>query len=206
MKDQADVNHLRFNRLAKIEKVLLGRVREEECALQATPNGGRVLLSSLKKSFPVGIREPEVDAQMVQAETSQSLSIKRRVGNSTRGGGQADLWDWSRRRTSGDDDLGSRFFRSRNCSMFDDQAENEALTDLFAGAKLHGKGEFKWSAVRLEGSVGPISLVFHFKDLAFQCDVRLDPIGGGPCERPNVLQRLMWRNEPGERLFFPGAI
>ena len=93
MKDQADVNDLRFNRLAKIEKVLLGRVREEECTLQATPDGGRVLLSSLKKSFPVEIRKAEIDAQMVQAETSQSLSIKRRVGNGPRGGRQADLWD-----------------------------------------------------------------------------------------------------------------
>ena len=60
--------------------------------------------------------------------------------------------------------------------MFDDQAENEALADLFAGANLDGKGKFKWSAIRLEGSVGPISLVFHFKDLAFQFDVRLNPI------------------------------
>ena len=81
MKDQADVNDLRSNRLAKIEKVLLGRVSEEERTLQATADGNGVLLSLMKKSFPVRIREAEIDPQMVQAKTRQTLSIERRVGN-----------------------------------------------------------------------------------------------------------------------------
>ena len=93
MEDQADVDDLRSNRLAKIEKVLLGRVSEEECALQATVDGNRVLLSPTQKSFPVRIREAEVDPQMVQTKARQTLSIKRRVGQSTRGRRQADLWD-----------------------------------------------------------------------------------------------------------------
>ena len=53
MEDQADVDDLRSNRLAEIEKVLLGRVSKEECALQATADRNRVLLSSTQKSFPV---------------------------------------------------------------------------------------------------------------------------------------------------------
>ena len=128
----------------------------------------------MKKNFPVGIREAKVDAQMVQAETCQDALDRAKSGEQHRRRGQADLGDRFRRRTARDNDLGRGFLRSRNCSVFDDQAENKALTDLFAGAKLHGKGKFKWSAIRLEGSVGPISLVFHFEDLAFQFDVRLN--------------------------------
>ena len=53
MEDQANINDLRSYCVAKIKKVLLGQVSEEECALQATVDGYGVLLGSVKNSLPI---------------------------------------------------------------------------------------------------------------------------------------------------------